>query len=146
MTFYETLYKLMKENHLTSKQLSESLKIGKNQIKYWKDNGNIPSGDTLIALSDYFDVSIDYLLGRTDDPKAIYKNIQSSNIIKTGDINGNNIQGSNNINIHSSENSDVKELVELVQNLPLVKRAEAIIYLNELKTKTSPLSNEEKKG
>lgn len=85
MTFYETLSKLMKERNVTSKELSETLKFGKNQIKYWKDNGNIPNGETLISLSNYFDVSIDYLLGRTNEPNGVYQNSNSGNI-----VNGNN--------------------------------------------------------
>ena len=28
-----------------------------------------PNASTLLALADYFDVSVDYLLGRTDNPK-----------------------------------------------------------------------------
>lgn len=36
------------------------------------ENGNKKPGlDMLIKLADYFDVSIDYLVGRTDDPKLI---------------------------------------------------------------------------
>ena len=68
MSFYETLSSLMKKRNVTAKQLSEKLKIGKNQFKYWKDNGNIPNGETLISLADYFDCSVDYLLGLSDDP------------------------------------------------------------------------------
>ena len=38
------------------------------------ENGNKkPSLDMLIKLADYFDVSIDYLAGRTDDPKLHQK-------------------------------------------------------------------------
>lgn len=68
MSFYETLSYLMKKRNVTAKQLSEKLKIGKNQFKYWKDNGNIPNGETLISLADYFDCSVDYLLGISDNP------------------------------------------------------------------------------
>ena len=70
MTFYEALSKLMKERNVTSKELSETLKFGKNQIKYWKDNGNIPNGEILIDLSDYFNVPVDFLLGRKSVPKS----------------------------------------------------------------------------
>lgn len=66
MAFYEILSELMNTNKVTAKQLSETLKIGKNQFKYWKDKGNIPNGDTLIALADYFQCSVDYLLGRAE--------------------------------------------------------------------------------
>lgn len=65
MTFFEILSTLMVSKNVTKKQLSEELPIGKNQLKYWEVNGNIPNGETLIALSDYFDCSVDYLLGRT---------------------------------------------------------------------------------
>jgi len=118
MTFYETLSKLMKERNVTSKELSETLKFGKNQIKYWKDNGNIPNGETLISLSNYFDVSIDYLLGRTNEPNGVYQNSNSGNI-----VNG------------KVPPDDTDELVDLVKGLPLVKRAEAVLYLNDLKNK-----------
>lgn len=70
MTFFEILSKLMNDNHIKSKQLSETLNIGKNQIKYWKDKGNIPNGETLILLAKYFNCSVDYLVGLSDNPKS----------------------------------------------------------------------------
>jgi transcriptional regulator with XRE-family HTH domain len=77
MSFYETLSYLMKKRNVTAKQLSEKLKIGKNQFKYWKDNGNIPNGETLISLADYFDCSVDYLLGISDDPSRAGKSLNN---------------------------------------------------------------------
>ena len=78
MTFYETLSELMNKNKVTAKQLSETLKIGKNQFKYWKDKGNIPNGDTLIALADYFNCSVDYLLGRAEKQKIASTELDES--------------------------------------------------------------------
>ena len=71
MTFYEILSTLMENKNVTKKQLSEKLPIGKNQFKYWETNGNIPNGETLIALSDFFDCSVDYLLGRSKQKKPL---------------------------------------------------------------------------
>lgn len=82
MSFYETLSSLMKKRNVTAKQLSEKLKIGKNQFKYWKDNGNIPNGETLISLADYFDCSVDYLLGRKETKKAAVLPVESSDTKK----------------------------------------------------------------
>ena len=68
MTFSEKITALMREHGVTAKELSEKLCIGKNQFKYWADKGNTPNAETVSKLADYFDVSVDYLLGKTDDP------------------------------------------------------------------------------
>lgn len=73
MTFSERLTILMKDRKVTAKELSEKLEIGKNQFKYWADKGNTPSGETVSKLADYFDVSVDYLIGKTDDPSPKQK-------------------------------------------------------------------------
>ena len=38
-------------------------------ITKWKTEGTLPNGETLIKIADYLDVSIDYLVGRTDKPE-----------------------------------------------------------------------------
>lgn len=144
MTFYETLSELMDRNNVSKKQLSEILQIGKNQFKYWETKGNIPNGETLIALSDYFKCSVDYILGRTNVP-TINGNTQFNGENHNG-IQATVNTGNLTVNENARSYADTDELVNLVKSLPIVERAKAVIYLNELKTKTSPDSGEEKKG
>ena len=64
--FYENLVRLLKEKGVTKAKFSSDLGIGKNQIKYWEKNGNIPKGDVLKKIADYFGVTTATLLGYID--------------------------------------------------------------------------------
>ncbi len=64
----ERVKNLRVTNNLTQKQLAEVLKIQPNSVQRIEYGTARPSLDTLIALADYFDVSLDYLVGRSDDP------------------------------------------------------------------------------
>lgn len=69
MTFSERLLNLRKERNLLQRDICS--KLGILQPSYQRyESGRIPSADKLIALADYFDVSIDYLLCRTDNPEV----------------------------------------------------------------------------
>ncbi len=63
------LKKLRKTAGLT--QISLQMKTGIEQALLSKfENGErIPPTETLLRLADFYDVSIDYILGRTDNPK-----------------------------------------------------------------------------
>lgn len=67
MVFSERLGELIKEKGVAWKVVSKELEIGINQKRYWETHGNLPDGDTLKKLSDYFGVSVEYLMGKTDD-------------------------------------------------------------------------------
>ena len=73
MIINERLKALMSEKGVTWKQISEELKIGKNQPKYWEEKDTLPDGKTLIKLSQYFGVTVDYLLGVEDQNAALMK-------------------------------------------------------------------------
>lgn len=47
--------------------LAKQLNITKSRINMWENNGVVPRDDILIQLSDFFDVSIDYLLGNDEN-------------------------------------------------------------------------------
>lgn len=66
MLFFDRLNELMKQQGVNRTTLTKELHIGVNQIRYWENNGNIPDGATLVKLSEYFNVSTDYLLGIED--------------------------------------------------------------------------------
>ncbi|MDO7870682.1 MAG: helix-turn-helix transcriptional regulator [Enterococcus casseliflavus] len=66
MTAFERLKLLCEKQGISVNDLEERLGIGRNSLYSWKKN--IPKGTNLIKVADYFDVSTDYLLGRTDKP------------------------------------------------------------------------------
>lgn len=67
MHFSEKLKELRKEYKLSQKDLAEKCGVSPQCISALESEQRCPSGITLCALSDFFHVSVDYLLGRTDD-------------------------------------------------------------------------------
>ncbi len=54
---------------ITQKQMAEICKINERSYQNYEGGDRVPNLDGLIALADYFDVSLDYLVGRSDDPE-----------------------------------------------------------------------------
>ncbi len=67
MTFYERITALRKEKGVNQKQVQEELGLGKNAFGDWK-RGVMPQSATQQVLAQYFGVSVDYLMGKTDNP------------------------------------------------------------------------------
>ena len=51
--------------------LEKEIGLAQGSLKNWRNNKSKPSTDALIKLAEYFKVSIDYLLDRTDTPEQI---------------------------------------------------------------------------
>lgn len=66
--FFERLVHLIKENNLTFAQIERELGFSNGSMARWAKSS--PSVDKVQKVADYFNVSVDYLLGRTDDPKG----------------------------------------------------------------------------
>lgn len=71
--FSSRLTVLRKERKLTLVQLGDVLGIKNQSVSLLEKGKNVPSFDTLIALADYFNVSLDYLVGRSDEPRIHVK-------------------------------------------------------------------------
>lgn len=65
--FWNRFYSLCIQKGIKPNPLGSKIGISSGVITKWK-NGTIPNGDTLIKIADYLGCSVDYLLGRTDDP------------------------------------------------------------------------------
>lgn len=60
------LKKLRKEKHISQLKLALDLNMNQNTISRYENMEREADYETLITFADYFNVSLDYLLGRTD--------------------------------------------------------------------------------
>lgn len=68
MTVGKRIYELRKIHNLTQKQLASETSLSERGIQNYELEVRIPTLEIAIALADYFDVSLDYLCGRSDVP------------------------------------------------------------------------------
>ncbi|EGO8168755.1 helix-turn-helix domain-containing protein [Enterococcus sp. C1(2024)] len=73
MTVFERVKTLAKNRSKTMKQVTLDLGYSENYF-YSLKSGKQPSAEKLKELADYFNVSVDYLLGRTENPHPVDKN------------------------------------------------------------------------
>ena len=66
--------KLMEIHNVSAYKLTGDIGINHSSINGWKKGLAKPSFDAIIKISDYFSVTTDYLLGRTDDPNPVGDN------------------------------------------------------------------------
>ncbi len=71
MAYYPRLKDLREDNDLTQRKIAELLLITQQQYSLY-ENGyrDIPSA-YLISLADLYKTSVDYIMGRTDNPDPI---------------------------------------------------------------------------
>ena len=69
MSFSERLLELRKTRNLTQKQVYEGVGMSMLGYQRYEYGEREPSFQKLIALADYLDCSVDYLLCRTDNPE-----------------------------------------------------------------------------
>lgn len=69
--FLKRLSGLISAHGITRNKLLLDLGLSQNSFFAWEKRGTVPGGNTLSKLADYFHVSTDYLLGRTDDPRPV---------------------------------------------------------------------------
>lgn len=77
MSKFSDRFRLLKEeNSVTLKELSEKLDITVPNLSYYM-KGREPSYDILMRIADYFNVSTDWLIGRTDEKNTTQGSIIS---------------------------------------------------------------------
>ncbi len=100
MTLGRRIQELREELNITRKGLAESLKISYSAMSKYETDERFPEKDTLLKLGNFFEVSIDYLLGRTDSR------------------NGNQMKiALNSISTEGLEDDDIEMVKGLIENL-----------------------------
>ena len=62
--FAQNLCELRKQSNLTQKQLAEALNTTQRKVSYWEKRMVEPDLEMLWLIADFFDVSVDYLIGK----------------------------------------------------------------------------------
>ncbi|MDE6362621.1 MAG: helix-turn-helix domain-containing protein [Clostridia bacterium] len=88
MTFNEKLTKLRKANAMSQEELAEKVNVSRQAISKWELGDSIPDSDKIVALSEIFNVTTDYLLkDDLDNPtSAIIMREQPSKNVLIGKI------------------------------------------------------------
>jgi len=67
--FSVRLRELRASKNVTQKQIAESIGLSERAYQYYELAEREPTVGTINKLADFFEVSTDYLLGRTNNPK-----------------------------------------------------------------------------
>lgn len=113
-----------KKKNIKIALLLQDCGINHSFISDIRHKNRAPSIDKISAIADYLDVSVDYLLGRTDEPQTI-----EGHSIKIEDIHGDH---SANVNIGETIDKDTLEITQMIKKLSVVQKAEIILKINEM--------------
>ena len=100
------LKKLREERGLNQIELANILHISASAIGMYETDKRDPSDELKMLIADFFDVSVDYLVGKTD----IRKNTDLNNI-RMASYNGVDIDG-----LSEKEIEEIRQFVEFVRN------------------------------
>lgn len=67
---------LRKKNNMNQTALAKKIGVSQSTLSYWERGDFEPDHDSLIKIADFFEVSIDYLLGRTSEISSRDKGVK----------------------------------------------------------------------
>lgn len=103
------LRELRNSKKLKQTDLAEFLDIDRTTYSKYETGDNATPLDILIKLADYYDVTLDYLVGRTERPELVEKKIEVSG---------------KNVIVHHKKSISTEELQEMVKKILLEKGIE----------------------
>ena len=69
MTFPERLLQLKQERKVLQKDVAAGIGLSLRGYQYYEKGQKEPTLSVLIRLADFYDVSLDYLVGRSEEPQ-----------------------------------------------------------------------------
>lgn len=68
--FNDIFVEILQTKKLTAYRVAKETNISQGLMNEYKNGIKVPTIENLIKIADYLDVSIDYLVGRTDNPEV----------------------------------------------------------------------------
>ena len=66
MIIHERIRQLRQEQHLSQAAFAERIAYAPHSVMAWENGVNLPGAVALFNIANVFDISLDWLLGRTD--------------------------------------------------------------------------------
>lgn len=101
---------LREKKEVSQSELASNVGIARNTLSQYETGKRQPDYNTLLKFADYFGVSTDYLLGRTDDPKGV------AEVQILGYVDNDN-------KAHSFEDLTGEELQKLIEYADMMRKA-----------------------
>ncbi|MDD6133267.1 MAG: helix-turn-helix transcriptional regulator [Selenomonadaceae bacterium] len=76
----ENLKKARNDRHLSQRALADIIGVSQQTVGSWEVGRTSPDNEMLKKLASFFNVSVDYLLGRTGEPHTIAKGSSSTDL------------------------------------------------------------------
>lgn len=112
----ERIKQLTRDKNISLLTLNEQCGLSKDTIKTAGKSENGMKAKNLYMIAEFLDVSVDYLLGRTDEPY--------SNLIKVKEI--------DNINQQNLDKETI-EIAEMIKNnLSLIDRSKVVLFIDKI--------------
>ena len=111
--FSKNLKKIRKLKGITQKELAGILNISRSCISNYEAEKRQPDNDTIIRIADYFNVSVDYLLGRSKIKITAAATERLMKIQRIGDI----LDLGNKLDLKNAEPSAKLALIEFYSYL-----------------------------
>lgn len=85
-TIADRIKSIAKEKKITIGKMLEDCKLSKNTLSSMQSGGFAPRIETVTKIADYLDCSVDYLLGKTEIPNMIDKQLEGVNFALYGEV------------------------------------------------------------
>lgn len=107
--FSKVFKTLRKEKNVTQKEIATYLNVSDRLVGYYENGQRMPPPDILEKIADYFNVTVDYLLGRT--------NIKNSSMIPSKNEMADEIES-----LSPESQEDLKKYIELLKIKDMQKK------------------------
>lgn len=133
--FWKRFANLCEMSNEKPNPVAKKLDISSGTVTNWK-SGTLPNTEALIKLSNYFNCSVDYLLGRVDTPNGTYSITGDNNV----QINGNK---GDNFTINNAEQSKkenrqdniTENFIKMFETLDFTDQVEAMKFVTDMTKK-----------
>lgn len=122
--FFDKFQMLCREKGMSANAVAKYLSISSGSVTEWK-KGRVPQNSKLKAIADFFDVSTDYLLGKTNNRKP------EGETMITYSFEGE--QGTEAQGFNSAQLNELNKLITAAKELPPEKLAALIQVAENMK-------------